>query len=398
MNDVTAEARVAQIQTDRDAEPVKWFDELRESPRGVHWDESTNTWYVTRYDDVYALLPDPRLGAQVETYCPPSLTEEQQNTYWRVTEFIDRWPVFSDPPRHTGMRRLLLPLFTPAAVGQMVAAMADSVAATSAAVTPDRLFAGVVRPALAAGLCSLLDERPEALAQLADCASRILAVGPIETYDPGIGLLAESALDELTRLVAQRCEAPEGVLASALSRALSDGTLDLLDATAIYAQLVSGALEPTAAAVARLLEALTGPEGASIDLKADVDGAVDEALRLVTPFHLATRRALSDLTLHGHAIRAESRVVLVLVAANRDPRKFTDPTTYRVDRAGARHVAFGRGRHACLAAALTRQVMREMILQLAATGLLEELPPMNAVWKGDFGARFADDLVVTQDA
>ncbi|MEU9244239.1 cytochrome P450 [Streptomyces sp. NPDC048385] len=397
MDNVTAETTVPQIPTDREAEPVKWFDELRES-HGVRWDESTNTWYVTRYDDVYGLLPDPRLGAQVETYCPPSLTEEQENTYWRVTEFIDRWPVFSDPPRHTGMRRLLLPLFTPAAVRQMVAAMADSVAATSSTVTPDRLFADVVRPALAAGLGDLLDEEPDGLAQLADCATRILAVGPIETYDPGIGRLAEEALDELTGLVAQRCAAPLGVLASALSRGLSDGTLDLLDATAIYAQLVSGALEPTAAAVARLLEALTGPESAAVDLKEDIDGAVDEALRLVTPFHLATRRALSDLTLHGHTVRAESRVVLVLVAANRDPRRFADPGTFRADRTGARHVAFGRGRHACLAAGLTRQVMREMMLQLASTGLLEELPRLTAVWKGDFGARFADDLVVTRDA
>jgi hypothetical protein len=42
--------------------------------------------------------------------------------------------------------------------------------------------------------------------------------------------------------------------------------------------------------------------------------------------------------------------------------------------------------------------MREMMLQLASTGLLEELPRLTAVWKGDFGARFADDLVVTRDA
>ncbi|WP_280882758.1 cytochrome P450 [Streptomyces pseudovenezuelae] len=305
--------------------PIKWFDELRES-RGVDWDESTSTWYVTRYDDVYELLRDPRLGAQVETYCPPGLTEEQQNTYWRVTEFIDRWPVFSDPPLHTGMRRLLLPLFTSAAVQQVVAAMTESVVATSSTAAPDRLFSAVVRPALAAGLCRLLDERPDALAELADCAGRILEVGPIETYDPAIGLRTEKALDELTGLVAQRCREPRGVLATALSRALSDGSLDLLDATAVYAQLVSGALEPTASAVVRLLEAVTGPEGVEIDFEADIDGAVDEALRLVTPFHLATRRALKDMILYGHTVRAESRVVLVLVAANRDPRRFADRT------------------------------------------------------------------------
>ncbi|MFF7472119.1 cytochrome P450 [Streptomyces sp. NPDC008092] len=386
---------MTQIQADREVAPIEWFDEIRES-RGMERDESSNTWYITRYDDVYELLRDPRLGAQVETYCPPGLTEEQQKTYWRVTEFIDRWPVFSDPPRHTGMRRLLLPLFTPATVARTAAATADSIAATSPAVAPDRLFATVVRPALAAGLASLLDEPPEALAQLADCATRILGFGSVETYDPAAGLRAEEALDELTGLVARRCEAPRGVLASALSRSLSDGTLDLVDATAVYAQLVSGALEPTAAAVAGLLEAVTGPAGAALDLGADIDAACDEALRLVTPFHLAMRRALTDLRLHGHTVRAESRVVLVLVAANRDPRRFADPGTFRLDRTGARHVAFGRGRHACLGAALTRQVMREMVLGLATAGVLEALPPLRAVWNTDFGGRFAHDVVLAQ--
>ena len=260
--------------------PLEWFQELRES-HGVAWDESTSTWYVTRYDDVYELLNDPRLGAQVETYCPPGLTEAQRKTYWRVTEFVDLWPVFSDPPRHTGMRRLLLPLFTPAVVRQVVAAMTESVAATSPAVPADRLFAAVVRPALTAGLCRLLDEPPEALAELANCATQILAVGPIESYDPQVGLRAERAMDELIGLVARRCEAPRGALASALSRALSEETLGLLDAASMYAQLVSGALEPAASAVAQLLEALTGSEGEAIDLEADVDGAVDEALRLL---------------------------------------------------------------------------------------------------------------------
>ncbi|MEU7575461.1 cytochrome P450 [Micromonospora sp. NPDC049240] len=376
----------------RQSAPLQWLRELRES-HGVAWDESMNTWYVTRYDDVYALLNDPRLGAQVETYCPPGLSERQRRTYWRVTNFVDLWPVFSDPPRHSGMRRLLLPLFTPAVIRQVVAAVAGSVAASSTTVPADRMFAAVVRPALTAGLCRLLDEPEEALAELADCAARILAIGAIESYDPESGLRAEQAMDELVGLVAERCATPRSAFTSTLSRAVSEERLNLLDAAAMYAQIVSGALEPAATAVARLLEALTGPQGAAIDLAEDLDEAVDEALRLATPFHLATRRALTDLTLHGHAVRAESRVVLVLVTANSDPRRFPDPFTFRVDRTGARHVAFGRGRHACLGAVLTRHVMREMILELNAQGLLRDLPPLEPVWNVEFGSRFVYDVV-----
>ncbi|MFQ6197696.1 cytochrome P450 [Streptomyces sp. NPDC000405] len=312
-----------------------------------------------------------------------------------MTEFVDLWPVFSDPPRHTGMRRLLLPLFTPAAVGRVVAATKESVATTSPGTPGGRVFESVVRPALAAGLARLIGEPPETLAELGDCATRILAVGPSETYEPSVGLDAAKALDELTDHVARRCEAGRGALASALRDAMAEGSLDLRDATAVYAQLVTGALEPAAAAVARLLEALTGPEAEAIDLATDIDPAIDEALRLATPFHLAMRRALTDFTLHDHVVKAEARVILVLVAANRDPRRFADPLTFRLDRTGARHVALGRGRHACLGAALTRHVMRGLVAELAAGGVLD-LPPLSVVWNVDFGGRFVQDVVAGQ--
>jgi cytochrome P450 len=57
--------------------------------------------------------------------------------------------------------------------------------------------------------------------------------------------------------------------------------------------------------------------------------------------------------------------MLLNAAANRDPRQFTDPDAFDVDRENARfHFAFGRGAHICPGAALARAEARISLGQL----------------------------------
>ena len=52
---------------------------------------------------------------------------------------------------------------------------------------------------------------------------------------------------------------------------------------------------------------------------------------------------------------AGTTVMLLLGAANRDPRRFEEPGEFRVDRVNARqHIAFGHGVHTCPGAPLAR--------------------------------------------
>ena len=50
--------------------------------------------------------------------------------------------------------------------------------------------------------------------------------------------------------------------------------------------------------------------------------------------------------------------MLLLSAANRDPRKFPEPDKFDVTRDAQGHLAFGHGVHVCLGAALARLEMR----------------------------------------
>jgi len=101
-------------------------------------------------------------------------------------------------------------------------------------------------------------------------------------------------------------------------------------------------------------------------------GAVDEVLRIDSPVQRTARRARRDTTVHGVPVAAGELVVLVLAAANRDPRVFDSPQEFDVTRANARdHVAFSSGIHFCLGAALAR-----MEGEVALQALFERFPDL----------------------
>ena len=83
--------------------------------------------------------------------------------------------------------------------------------------------------------------------------------------------------------------------------------------------------------------------------------AVEEILRLDSPVQMSARIACKDVDVAGTHIRKDELVVLYLAGANRDPRVFTDPHRFDIERDNAgRHLSFSGGRHFCLGAALAR--------------------------------------------
>ena len=94
-------------------------------------------------------------------------------------------------------------------------------------------------------------------------------------------------------------------------------------------------------------------------LKADPEGrsrgVVDESLRLATPTQGMFRVVTRDTEIAGKQLVAGDRVVVMFSAANRDPSVFEDPDAFDPSRDEAKdHLAFGKGIHYCLGAALSR--------------------------------------------
>lgn len=82
---------------------------------------------------------------------------------------------------------------------------------------------------------------------------------------------------------------------------------------------------------------------------------IEETLRFEPPFRGHYRHVLRDTTLGGVDLPADSHLLLLWGAANRDPAQFDSPQEFRLDRpTGKGHVTFGKGAHFCVGAALAR--------------------------------------------
>ncbi|SMC73705.1 cytochrome P450 [Kibdelosporangium aridum] len=111
--------------------------------------------------------------------------------------------------------------------------------------------------------------------------------------------------------------------------------------------------------------------------------AIEESLRHEPPALWSMRTATRRCEVGGVQIEAGERVFVVAAAANRDPARWPEPDSFRLDRSSGRgHLAFGFGPHGCLGAALTR---------LQARVALDVLPDLELV--PGFTYRRTGDLI-----
>ena len=89
--------------------------------------------------------------------------------------------------------------------------------------------------------------------------------------------------------------------------------------------------------------------------RALLPGAIEEILRFEPPALQAARYVTRDVDYHGTTVPAGSSILMLIGAANRDPRRFGDDADiFDVTRKPKQHLTFGVGAHYCLGNALAR--------------------------------------------
>ena len=89
-----------------------------------------------------------------------------------------------------------------------------------------------------------------------------------------------------------------------------------------------------------------------------ISALVEEVLRISSPSANMFRRTTKDVTLHGVTIPENSVCFARFAAANQDDDRFPDALKFDLERPNLKeHVAFGKGVHHCLGAALSRREM-----------------------------------------
>ncbi|MGE5763596.1 MAG: cytochrome P450 [Mycobacterium leprae] len=363
-------------------------------------------WYLTRYDDVLAVLADP---AGFSNNLAGTWLYEEQMSRLRVdgTEPViaDVSMLRADPPDHTRLRRLASKAFTPRAVARLRSRVEQIVDDLLAPVEAGafELISQFAFPLPVTVIAELLGA-PVADRALLRRWSRGLVDNPgLVIEDEEVLLRSRQALREFDAyvrdLIADRRRQPRDDLVSALVAAEDGG--DQLDEDELISTcilLLIAGHETTVNLIGNgILALLRHPEQLR-RLRDDpslTESAVEEMLRYDSPVQGLARKAIRDVELRGVRVRRNDVVFPMVAAANRDPDAFPDPDVFDIARPDNRHLSFGKGIHFCLGAPLAR-----LEAQVAIPALLRRFPWMELFtehpqWRPNWFLRGLGELPLT---
>lgn len=333
--------------------PHAMFRDLRNTCPVAHTSAWGGFWALTRHADVAMAAADS-----------DAFITSVQNVVPKVAFTGRRPPLHLDPPEHTPYRRALVPLFTERAIARlepitrqicadliapMVAKGGGDICTDFSAPLPIRVFA------------HWMNLGEQEIAELSDVGRRyniaVQSAKDEETKETSLLLY-----DMARAIVADRKANPRDPAEDATSSLLAvrvDGEPlpeELIVGT-IRQVLVVGIIAPTVM-VGSIAVHLCRDQALQAQLRADlslVPAAVEELLRLYTPYRGFARTPRQDICMHGKTLKQGEAVALVYAAANRDERVFPEPDSFIIDRPNMKDsLAFGRGTHMCLGAALGR--------------------------------------------
>lgn len=334
----------------------------------VFWDPANEIWGIFGYDEI----------VDIERRRFEFSNVGNEGGGYRPKMGSDSSIIGCDDPEHATRRALVARRFTPRAVTMLADLVREAaVSLIDAALAhggPIEVVDELAAPLPATVIQKLLGFDDSLRPALQDWANRTVALGggPRCYNDDGIAAYFEFR-EACTELYERRKANPTDDLVSLWVAAEDEGlrhgeAFGLEEVIADCLLLLDGGAETTRTTIGRgLMEFASRPDQWSV-LKAgaDIDVAVEELIRWVTPIHNMCRVATEDAIVGDITIPAGQQVMLQYAAANRDPAYFDEPERFDITRSPNPHLAFGQGTHFCLGAALARQELAIFFDEFAA--------------------------------
>lgn len=181
-------------------------------------------------------------------------------------------------------------------------------------------------------------------------------------------------------VMARRQEPREDVLSELSNSTYPDGsTPDMLEIVRLATFLFAAGQDTSAKLLGNTMRFLVEKPDLQQQLREDpslIPALLEEVLRLEGSTKMTARLARTDTRIGDLEIPAGTKVMLALAAANRDPRRWENPTALILDRPRIKeHLAFGRGAHVCAGAPLARvevRILLEKLLERTSSIALDE--------------------------
>lgn len=368
-------------------DPFPTYHRLRET-NPVHQNRD-GTWYLTRYEDVR------RLYRTKATFSDKTEMYVKKFGEGPLLEQHTKSMLFSDPPAHTRIRKLVAHAFTPRAMQSLehrVVELVDGLLDTCDRDGGMDLIGGFAFALPVEVICTMLGIPPSEREPLQRWSNAILTplepVATPEMVQKGNDAVAEFK-QFLKDLLDDRRANPgnygEDILAE-LQDAEEDG--DRLTETELIQNcifMLNAGHETTTNLVGNGVNALLDfPDQLRLlqDRPDLIDGAVEEMLRFDSPLQIGNRGISEPMAFGGIEMPAGTQIMTSIGGANRDPAEFPDPDRFDMQRNPNRHIAFAAGIHACLGMPLARMEGR-----IAVGRLVDRFPGLRRAGDGVRGGR-----------
>jgi cytochrome P450 len=346
-------------------------------------DGETPIWFLTRYEDVVAMLvDDERFVRDAALALTDEEIEQMRAGMPDDFAFVENHMLNKDGADHRRLRRLVTKAFTPRMVEQLrprIQAIADELLDTVQERRAMELVEELAFPLPITVIAELLGIPVVDQNRFREWSDAVVrpALGPAELER--FAAQMREFVAYLRELFERRRREPADDLISALLQAEEAG--DSLSEEELFSTvilLVVAGHETTVSLIGSAVLALLTEPAVLERLRSEperIPGAVEELLRREAAVDRTLNRwAATDVELGGRTIKRGDLVIAILGSADRDPARFAEPDALDLDRQDNRHVAFGRGSHYCLGAPLARAET-----EIALATLLRRLPGLRLV-------------------
>jgi cytochrome P450 len=334
---------------------------------------------LTRHEHVLLLHNDVRFSSDPTSGGSSFLMRHLPNMFRLLTSSM----VYKDDPDHARLRRLVNKAFTPRMVQQMtgeieriVGALIEELAGRGGE-TVD-LVADFATPLPLSVISTMLgvgdDDRDEFHVLMERFVVRL---GSGSAADALRAVpTARRLYRVLERLAAQRRASPDDGLISGLLEANEGGdSLSDDEVIAMIFLLMLAGHDTTANLIGSSAVALMEHPEQAERWRAEPElttPAVEELLRFTTPVPCGTARTLlEEVSIDGTVMPKGSKVMGMIISANRDESVFDRPDSLDLGRDPNRHLTFAFGKHFCLGNQLAR-----LEGQIAIGALVRRFPSM----------------------